>query len=70
MLEKHSSLPVVLDPLVRASGGIDIKDTSCVEFVRDRFVPRATVIMPNLREAAALTELKVEDVEDMKLAAR
>ena len=70
VIEEHSSLPVVLDPLVRASGGIDLKDTSCVEFVRDRLVPRATVITPNLQEAAALTELKVEDVEDMKLAAR
>ncbi|MBV8051417.1 MAG: bifunctional hydroxymethylpyrimidine kinase/phosphomethylpyrimidine kinase [Acidobacteriaceae bacterium] len=70
ILEEHSSLPVVLDPLVRASGGIDLKDTSCVEFVRDRLLPRATVITPNLREAAALTGLKVEDVEDMKLAAR
>lgn len=69
VLEEHSSLPVVLDPLVRATGGIDVKDTSCVEFVRDRLLPRATVITPNLREAAALTGLKVEDVEDMKLAA-
>lgn len=70
MLEKHPSLPVVLDPLVRATGGIDLKDNSCVEFVRDRLLARAMVITPNLPEAAALTGLKVEDVEDMKLAAR
>jgi len=70
VLEEHPSLPVVLDPLVRTTGGIDIKDESCVEFVRDRLLPRATVITPNLPEAAALTGLKVEDVEGMKLAAR
>jgi hydroxymethylpyrimidine/phosphomethylpyrimidine kinase len=70
MLDEHPSLPVVLDPLVRAAGGIDLKDKSCVEFVRDHLLPRATVITPNLPEAAALTGLKVEDVEDMKLAAR
>ena len=69
VLEEHPLLPVVLDPLVRATGGIDVKDASCVEFVRDRLLPRATVITPNLREAAALTGLKVEDVENMKLAA-
>jgi len=40
-----------------------------VEFVRDRLLPRATEITPNLREAAALTGLKVEDVDNMKLAA-
>jgi len=70
MLDEYSSLPVVLDPLVRAAGGIDLRDTTCVEFVRDHLLRRATVITPNLAEAAALTGLKVEDVEDMKLAAR
>ena len=70
MLDEHPLLPVVLDPLVRAAGGIDLKDRSCVEFVREHLLPRATVITPNLPEAAALTGLKVEDVEDMKLAAR
>jgi hydroxymethylpyrimidine/phosphomethylpyrimidine kinase len=70
MLDEHPSLPVVLDPLVRAAGGIDLKDKSCVEFVRDHLLPRATVITPNLPEAAALTGLKVEDLEDMKSAAR
>lgn len=70
VLETHSLLPVVLDPLVRASGGVDLRDSSCVEFVRDQLLPRATVITPNLPEAAALTGLKVDDVEDMKLAAR
>jgi hydroxymethylpyrimidine/phosphomethylpyrimidine kinase len=70
ILEANPSLPVVLDPLVRATGGVDVKDTSCVEFVRDHLLPRATVITPNLPEAAALTGLKVEDIEGMKLAAR
>jgi hydroxymethylpyrimidine/phosphomethylpyrimidine kinase len=46
VLEQHPSLPVVLDPLLRATGGIDLKDWSCVEFVRDQLLPRATVITP------------------------
>jgi len=70
VLEAHPSLPIVLDPLVRATGGLDLRDTSCAEFVRDQLLRQATVITPNLPEAAALTGLKVEDVEDMKLAAR
>lgn len=70
VLEAHPSLPVVLDPLVRASGGIDVMDAGCVELVRDRLLPCATVITPNLLEAGALTGLKVDDIEDMKVAAR
>jgi hydroxymethylpyrimidine/phosphomethylpyrimidine kinase len=70
VLDAHPSLPVVLDPLVRATGGLDLRDAGCVEFVRDRLLARATVITPNLLEAAALTGLKVENVEDMRSAAR
>ena len=70
VLEALSSLPVVLDPLVRTTGGVDLRDAGCVEFVRDQLLPRATVITPNLPEAAALLGLKVDDVEDMKLGAR
>jgi hydroxymethylpyrimidine/phosphomethylpyrimidine kinase len=70
ILQANSSLPVVLDPLVRTSGGVDVKDAACLECVRDRLLSRATVITPNLLEAAALTGAKVENVEDMKLAAR
>jgi hydroxymethylpyrimidine/phosphomethylpyrimidine kinase len=70
VLEANPSLPVVLDPLVRATGGIDLGDPSCLEFVRDQLLSRATIITPNLAEAAALIGQKVENLEDMKLAAR
>jgi hydroxymethylpyrimidine/phosphomethylpyrimidine kinase len=70
VLEANPSLPVVLDPLVRASGGVDLIDAGCLELVRDQLLRRATVITPNLPEAAALIGMNVENVEDMKLAAR
>jgi hydroxymethylpyrimidine kinase/phosphomethylpyrimidine kinase len=70
VLESHPSLPVVLDPLVRASGGVDMVDARCLELVRDQLLRRATVITPNLPETAALLGMRVENVEDMKVAAR
>ena len=70
ILEANPSLPVVLDPLVRTTGGIDTMDVSCLEFVRDRLLGRTTVITPNLPEASALTGLKVDDVEGMKVVAQ
>jgi len=70
VLEANPSLPVVLDPLVRATGGGNLIDASCLEFVRDQLLCRATVITPNLPEASALTGLRVENVEGMNVAAR
>jgi len=70
VLKANPSLPFVLDPLVRATGGVDLNDVSCLEIVRDQLLSRATVITPNLAEAAALIGEKVENLEDMKRAAR
>jgi hydroxymethylpyrimidine/phosphomethylpyrimidine kinase len=70
VLEANPSLPVVLDPVVRSTGGDGLMEASGLEFVRDRLLRRATVITPNLPEASVLTGLKVENVENMKVAAR
>ncbi len=68
-LEANPSLPVALDPLVRSAIGRDLIDGRGLEFVRHRLLPRATVITPNLADAAALTGLKVENLEGMKQVA-
>jgi hydroxymethylpyrimidine/phosphomethylpyrimidine kinase len=70
VLEANASLPSVLDPVVRSTSGYDLIDLPGLEFVRDHLLRRATVITPNLHEAAALTGMKVQSLEEMKAAAR
>jgi hydroxymethylpyrimidine/phosphomethylpyrimidine kinase len=48
-------VPVVLDPVLVATSGDALGDESVAELVRDRMVPRAAVVTPNLPELAALT---------------
>lgn len=60
---------VVLDPILRASSGTGLVDEAGFEVLRDALLPLATVITPNMDEAAALTGLPVRDLEDMKAAA-
>lgn len=69
VLDANPSVPVVVDPLVRASGGVDSMDANGLDVVREQLLRRATVITPNLAEAAALIGEKVENVDDMKAAA-
>lgn len=69
-LQARAALPSVLDPVFRSSSGYDLADGPGFEFVRDHLLKRVQVITPNLLEAAALTGRKVENVEDMKNAAR
>ncbi len=65
-----NAAPAVLDPVLRSSSGWDLVDASGYEYLREHLLSRVQVITPNLLEAAALTGLKVENVEGMKGAAR
>jgi hydroxymethylpyrimidine/phosphomethylpyrimidine kinase len=70
VLEANPSLPSVLDPLVRSTSGYDLIDQPGLEFVRDHLLRQASVVTPNLHEAAALTGLTVQNLEEMKAAAQ
>ncbi len=68
-LEANPSLPAVLDPVMRSATGTELLDSEGIEALRSSLLSLVTVVTPNLAEAAALTGLKVENVEDMKAAA-
>ncbi len=70
VLEANPSLPSVLDPINRSTRGRELVDASGFEFLRKNLLSRVTVVTPNMEEAAALTGLKVENLEEMKTAAR
>lgn len=48
--------PVVLDPVMVAESGARLLDDAAVAALRERLVPRATVVTPNVSEARVLTE--------------
>lgn len=61
---------LVVDPVMVAKSGAALLAPSAVEALRSRLLPLATVITPNLPEAAALLcEPAVARVEDMPLVA-
>ena len=51
-LEALPGVPVVLDPVMVAASGDVLLDEDAIETLRAVLVPRATVITPNLPEAA------------------
>lgn len=54
VLEGHRGVPVVLDPVMVAKGGASLLDPAAVEALRSHLLPLATVVTPNLPEAAVL----------------
>lgn len=61
---------VVLDPVMIAASGDPLITAEAIETLRDRLIPRATVITPNLPEAAKLSGRAVAGGEaEMRLQA-
>ncbi len=60
--------PLVVDPVMVAATGAQLLRDDAVESVKERLVPLATVVTPNIPEAEVLTGIEIETVEDMELA--
>jgi hydroxymethylpyrimidine/phosphomethylpyrimidine kinase len=59
---------IVLDPILKSSSGADLLDSSGTRLLIERLLPLADVVTPNVDEAAAITGLKVRDLDEMKAA--
>lgn len=70
VLDSNSDLPAVLDPVVQSTSGLELIDSPGLKYVRENLISRVAVVTPNLTEAAALTGIKVENLEGMKAAAQ
>lgn len=58
-LSRASEIAVVVDPVMVATTGAALISDDAVAAVREALVPRATVLTPNVHEAARLTGLPV-----------
>ncbi len=61
---------IVLDPIIQSSSGATLLDEAGVTVLADRLLRLASVVTPNVQEAAVLTGGAVNSVDEMKLAAR
>ncbi len=60
---------IVLDPILKSSSGADLLDAPGLKVLIEKLIPLASVLTPNVDEAAALTGLKVTNLEEMRTAA-
>jgi hydroxymethylpyrimidine/phosphomethylpyrimidine kinase len=68
-VEKAGLGNIVLDPVMKSSSGSAMIDDSGVRILVEQLLPLATVVTPNVDEAAALTGLAVTNLDQMRVAA-
>lgn len=69
-LRERALRPVVVDPVMIAKSGAPLLRPDAVDALRTRLLPLASVLTPNLHEAAALVGRPLESLEQIQDAAR
>ncbi len=69
LLEKKKFSHVVLDPVLRATSGLELLEPSGIKELSKHLLGLASVITPNIAEAAVLSGMEIKGLEQMKAAA-
>ncbi len=69
-LAGHPAPPYVLDPVMVSKSGFPLLEPAAVDALRRLLLPLATLVTPNVHEAAALTGRPVRTPADAEAAAR
>jgi hydroxymethylpyrimidine/phosphomethylpyrimidine kinase len=65
-----TGLPLVLDPVLQATGGGELAGKEAAAAIKRYLLPPATLLTVNLREASVLTGRRVTGIASMQRAAR
>jgi len=68
-LEELKIKKIILDPVMIAKGGAKLINDEAIRILKKKLIPRVSLITPNIPEAEVLTNIKINNKEDMILAA-
>ena len=69
-LEHFNAKNIVVDPVMVATSGARLIEEKAVDSLKNKLLPLATVITPNIPEAEILVGMRIENEADMEEAAK
>ena len=69
IISEYADIPLVLDPVLAAGGGMEMSNTDLLETIRSELLPLTTILTPNSLEARHLTGEEDLDSAAQKLLA-
>ncbi len=61
---------LIVDPVIRSKSGYSLLDRTGIVLLKERLIPLATVVTPNIPEAEILSEMPIHTDEDIFIAAK
>ena len=69
-LKQYNATKIVVDPVMVATSGADLSTAESVIALKEKLIPLATLVTPNIPEAEVLSGMKINTKEDMTEAAK
>ncbi len=69
-LKYYQAENIVIDPVMVATSGAKLLKEGAVETLKEKLMPMATVVTPNIPEAEILSGIRIKSAEDMERAAK
>lgn len=69
-LKQYGGKNIVVDPVMISTSGDRLLNNEAMETVINQLIPIADIITPNIPEAEELSNIKIEDQDDMIIAAK
>ena len=63
-------IPLIVDPILISTSGAKLLEPAAIKTLREKLLPLATLVTPNLSEAEILSGQKISSIEEMRAAAK
>ncbi len=69
-LKEYEAKNIVVDPVMITTSGSKLISDDAIEILKEKLLPMATIITPNIPEAEVLSEMVIKTSQDMEKAAK
>ncbi len=69
-LKKIKTKKIILDPVMVAKGGFKLINDKAINVLKNKLIMKVDLITPNIPEAEILTNIKINNLNDMKKSAK
>ena len=66
---ERGGMKLIIDPVMIAKGGASLLEENAVVALKEKLLPLATIVTPNIPEAEVLSGLAITSIDDMQRAA-